>query len=120
MSSLTVILVPEEEIYLAVSEVLRESLPELIRISNAEHGENWITPFASILDSYDENDLSPLPLVKIHLNEVKKKSRDPFVELGEYLLELECRFDRTTQPLYLSATPPCSSSSSRPTKPSSR
>ncbi|QEN06798.1 hypothetical protein EXM22_01875 [Oceanispirochaeta crateris] len=94
MSDLEIIIVPEEEIYLAVFESLNGFFPELVSLCNAQKGENWIKSFSSVIDSYDEKELKPLPLVRVHLNEVKKKSSDPFVELGEYFLILECRFER--------------------------
>jgi len=87
-----IVLVPEEEIYNAVIQALREAFPLLVGHCNARRKEQWIDPFASVLEAREVMDLQPLPLVRVGLDQVRKKSSDPFVELGEFTLILECRF----------------------------
>ncbi|MBF9018751.1 MULTISPECIES: hypothetical protein [unclassified Oceanispirochaeta] len=91
-----IILIPEEEIYLALYTALSETFPKLVEQCNAARGANWIKPFASILDTGESFDLKPLPLVELKLEEVKRKSSDPFVEQCTYLLTLNCRFERSS------------------------
>jgi hypothetical protein len=91
-----IIIIPEEEIYLALSAALSETFPKLVERCNAARGAKWIQQFASILDTGQSYDLKPLPLVELKLEEVKRKSSDPFVEQCAYLLTLNCRFDRSS------------------------
>ena len=91
-----IIIIPEEEIYLALYTALSETFPKLVEQCNAARGSNWIQPFASILDTGDSFDLKPLPLVEMNLEEVKRKSSDPFVEQCEFILTLNCRFERSS------------------------
>lgn len=91
-----IIIIPEEEIYLALYTALSETFPRLVEQCNAARGANWIKPFVSILDTGESFDLKPLPLVELKLEEVKRESSNPFVEQCTYLLTLNCRFDRSS------------------------
>ena len=87
------IIIPEEALTDAVYKALTEYFPKLVAEKNKEWNRLWIKPFATVLKSHENYDLHPLPLVEMKLERVKRKSSDPFVELVEFELVLECRYE---------------------------
>jgi hypothetical protein len=88
-----IIMVPEEEIYSALILALGESFSTLVEVCNAARGEEWIEGFSSVLETGESMELKPLSLVRVKMDEVKRKSSDPFVEQTSFLVTLDCRFD---------------------------
>ena len=82
------ITVPEELILNTLTAALQHDLPDLITEINRQKKEEWLKPFASIIDGTREEEKQLRPQCLITIKRTVKKSQDPFVELGEHELEL--------------------------------